>query len=171
MEAEKKIALTRHLLDHAGIGSDRLLLAWVSSAEAQRFVHVATTIVEDVRKAGPLDREGLSLQLEAVRRTLDSEYVRWTVGKQRRIVRDGDVYGRPWDEDSFTRALQRISDTEYEKSLIYTALKHGSTSVRDIGAATGLPLARISHHLVNLEQAGEVAFQRMVEHKPEYAAV
>ncbi len=171
MEAEKKIALTKHLLDHAGIGSQRLHLAWVSSAEAQRFAQVATTVVEDVRASGQLDRSGLALELEAVRRTLDSEYVRWTVGKQRMITRKGDVYGRSWSEDSFVQALQRITDTEYEKSLIYTALKHGSASVRDVASATGLPLARISHHLADLERTGQVEFKRMVEHKPEFAAV
>lgn len=158
-------------MDHAGIEAHRLHLAWVSSAEAQRFAQVATTVVEDVRQAGPLDREGLALPLEAVRRTLDSEYVRWTVGKQRRITRDGDVYGRKWEDEQFAHALQRITDTEYEKSLIYTALKHGNTSVRDVSAATGLPLARISHHLADLERTGQVEFQRMVEHKPEFAAV
>ena len=171
MEAEKKIALTQHLLDHAGIEAKRLHLAWVSSAEAQRFAQVATTVVEDVRQAGPLDRKVLSLQLEAVRRTLDGEFVRWTVGKQRRITTDGDVYGRKWDEDSFVQALQRITDTEYEKSLIYTALRHGNASVREVSAATGLPLARISHHLADLERTGKVEFRRMVEHKPEFAAV
>ncbi len=171
MEAEKKIALTQHLLDHAGIGAQRLHLAWVSSAEAQRFAQVATTVVEDVRQAGPLDRTSLALQLEAIRRTLDGEFVRWTVGKQRRITRDGDVYGRKWDEDTFVRALQRITDTEYEKDLIYTALKHGNTSVREVNRATGLPLARISHHLADLERTGQVEFKRMVEHKPEFAAV
>lgn len=171
MEAEKKIALTQHLLDHAGIDASRLHLAWVSSAEAQRFAQVATTVVEDVRQAGPLDRKDLALQLEAVRRTLDGEFVRWTVGKQRRITKDGDVYGRKWNEDQFVQALQQITDSEYEKNLIYTALKHGHTSVRDVSAVTELPLARISHHLAELERTGQVEFKRMVEHKPEFAAV
>ncbi len=36
--------MTRKLLDLAGIGADRLHLAWVSSAEAQRFVDVVTDV-------------------------------------------------------------------------------------------------------------------------------
>ena len=41
--------MTQNLFDAAGIGADRLHVAWVSSAEAQRFVEVVTEVTESIR--------------------------------------------------------------------------------------------------------------------------
>ena len=41
----------------AGIGKDRLHLAWVSSAEAQRFVEIATGVTESIKAQGRFDPE------------------------------------------------------------------------------------------------------------------
>jgi len=47
--------LTRKLLALSGIGKERLHLAWVSSAEAQRFVEVVTGFTDSVKSV--LERE------------------------------------------------------------------------------------------------------------------
>jgi F420-non-reducing hydrogenase iron-sulfur subunit len=53
----KRIPLLRNLLSYAGINPDRLRLAWVSAAEAPRFVKVTTEFTETVRELGPLSQE------------------------------------------------------------------------------------------------------------------
>ena len=53
----KRIPLLRNLLSYVGINPDRLRLAWVSAAEAPRFVEVTTEFVETVRDLGPLSQE------------------------------------------------------------------------------------------------------------------
>jgi coenzyme F420-reducing hydrogenase delta subunit len=45
-QAEKKIRLTRKLLDMAGIDSERLLLDWVSAGEGERFSQVVRQFIE-----------------------------------------------------------------------------------------------------------------------------
>ncbi len=53
----KRIPLLRNLLSYAGINPDRLRLAWVSSAEAPRYVEVTSEFIEKIRALGPLSQE------------------------------------------------------------------------------------------------------------------
>ena len=85
----------------AGIGEDRLHFAWVSSAEAQRFVEVVNTTTESIKGQGPLDGERFSMKLEACEMTVSDETIRWLVGKEVTITKEGDVYGRSWDVEKY----------------------------------------------------------------------
>lgn len=163
--------MTRRLLDLAGIGGERLHLQWVSSAEAQRFVDVAKGAVESIRELGPLDREGLQMQLAACRLTLTGETLRWLVGKEVRITSKGDVYGRSWSVKNYESVLDRMLEREYHKNLIYLAVKEGRSSVRDISGRTGLSLKRVSYLLADLEKTKRVEFRSMEERKPMFAAL
>ena len=42
------------MLEQFGIEKERFQLAWISAAEAKRFVDVITKVTEDIRKLGPL---------------------------------------------------------------------------------------------------------------------
>ncbi|MBN1979127.1 MAG: hydrogenase iron-sulfur subunit [Anaerolineae bacterium] len=53
----KRMPILRNLLGYAGINPERLRLAWVSSAEAPRFVKVTQEFVEKVQALGPLAQE------------------------------------------------------------------------------------------------------------------
>ena len=53
----KRMPLLRNLLSYAGINPDRLRLAWVSSAEAPRYVEVTSEFIEKIRALGPLSQE------------------------------------------------------------------------------------------------------------------
>ncbi len=163
--------LTGKVLELSGIDPRRLDLQWVSSAEAQRFAQVATAIAETVTDIGPLDRERYGFVLEAARRTLDSEAVRWTVGKEKAITDKGDVYGRSWDTERFEAVLDSVAREELEKNMIYVALRRGCKSVREVGAMTGMELSRISFLLADMERIGAIQFTGMVNHKPQFEAV
>jgi F420-non-reducing hydrogenase iron-sulfur subunit len=49
--------LLRNLLGYTGIHPDRLVLDWVSSAEAPKFAQVANKFTETVRALGPVAAE------------------------------------------------------------------------------------------------------------------
>ena len=163
--------MTQRLLDMAGIGSGRLHLEWVSSAEAQRFVEVASQAIETVRGLGKLDGETLAMQLEAVEMTLNSECVRWMVGKEVTVTKDGDVYGRKWEIDEYEAVLDKELEREFQKNMIYLAIREGYTSVRDVALQTAIPVLRVSYLLADLEKTNRVEFTGMKERKPVFAAL
>ena len=114
----------------SGIGKDRLHLAWVSSAEAQRFVEIVTEATASIKALGKFDPEAFPLELAAAEQTLTGETLRWLVGKEVKITTKGDVYGRKWDTNSFESILDSVLEREYQINLILEAIKDGCTSVR-----------------------------------------
>lgn len=163
--------MTRKLLELSGIGADRLHLAWVSSAEAQRFASLTSEVVASVTRQGPLQRDRLQLQLEAARRTLDSEPVRWTLGKEKNLLETGDVYARKWTREAYETVLDTILEQEYQQNLIYAALRQGCESVYDIRDRIGLQPPRISFLLAQMEKGGLVELRSLKDSKPKFSAV
>jgi hypothetical protein len=163
--------MTRRLLDLAGIGRERLHLAWVSSAEAQRFADVASEVIEAVKNQGPLDRTAMGAALDACEMTVNTETVRWLVGKEVKITAKGDVYGRRWTVDKYEGILNTLLEREFHKNLIYLAVKGGCASVRDVSEKTGLDVKRVSYLLADLEKTKRVEFRAMQERKPVFAAL
>jgi len=164
--------MTRTLLDLAGVGRERLHLAWVSSAEAQRFADVASEVIEAVRNKGPLDRAAFETALAACKMTVNTETVRWLVGKEVRITTKGDVYGRNWPVERYEGILNAALEREYHKNLIYLAIKEGGcSSVREVSEKTGMDLRRVSYLLADLEKTKRVEFRAMQDRKPVFAAL
>ncbi|MBW1801509.1 MAG: hydrogenase iron-sulfur subunit [Deltaproteobacteria bacterium] len=59
----KRMTFLQNLLTFVGL-NDRLHLAWISSAEAQKFVQVVTDFTEKIRSLGP---NPLSVEQEQAR--------------------------------------------------------------------------------------------------------
>ena len=163
--------MTQRLLHIAGIGKERLHLAWVSSAEAQRFVDIASQVIETVKKLGRLDNEALKMELEAAELTVNKEEIRWLVSKEVKITTQGDVYGRSWDIDKYEEILDTELEREYHNNRIILTMREGFTSVREISRQTGLELLRVSYLLADLERTGRVEFTGMTDSKPVFAAL
>lgn len=165
------MAMTKQLLDLAGIGGDRLHVDWVSSADAKRFTEIVTEATEKVRACGPFQPEQHAMQLQAAEMVVKGEVMRWLVGKQHTITSKGDVYGRPWEKEKLQQVLDDALVREYQKSLIYLAIKSGTTSVRPVAEQTGIEVLRVSYLLADLEQQKLVEFQGMEESIPVFAAL
>jgi hypothetical protein len=163
--------MTQKLFDLAGIGKDRLHLAWVSSAEAQRFADVVTRVTESIVSQGKFDASNFGPQLAAAERTLSGEPLRWIVGKENTITRKGDVYGRKWNTETYESVLDSVLEREFHINLILQAVKDGCGAPRDISAATGLDLGRVSYLLADMEKKSLVAFTGMEACKPVFAAI
>jgi methyl-viologen-reducing hydrogenase delta subunit len=159
------------LLKLSGIGEERLHLAWVSSAEAQRFVEIVKDVTESVKNQGKFNPEAFTFQLDAAEMALSGETLRWLVGKELKITTDGDVYGRKWDTDTFESILDSTLEREFQMNLICQAIKDGCKSVRDISAKTGIDLMRISYLLADMEKRKMVEFTGMEDSKPVFAVL
>ena len=162
--------MTRNLLALSGIGKDRLHLYWCSSAEAQRFAEIATTVTDTIRSLGKFDPAAYRLELDAIEAALSGETLRWTVGKEVKITAKGDVYGRRWDPDTFECILDGILEREYHIQLILQAIKGGCKSPREINANIGLALKQISYLLADMEKRSMVEYKGMEDHKPIFVA-
>jgi len=143
----------------------------LSSAEAQRFADIATDVTNAVRQKGKFDNKTLEMKLDAAEMTVNSEAIRWLVGKQVHITSKGDVYGRKWDSESYDAVLLKELEKEYHNNLILLAIKAGFTSVREISKKTNLDLLRISYLLADLERTSRVEFLEMNNSIPAFGVL
>ncbi len=102
--------------------------------------------------------------------TFQNEMLRWMVGKEVKITKDGDVYGRTWSMQKYESILVSVLQREYYKNLIYLAIKDGFTSVREIHKKIGLDLVRISRLIADMEKTNRVEFTGMEDRVPVFAA-
>jgi len=163
--------MTQKLLKLSGIGESRLHLAWLSSAEAQRFVDISTAVIDNVRTQGKFDKELFSMELAAAEETLKAETLRWMVGKEVKLLAKGDVYGRKWDKARFEAILDEVLEREYHKQLIRQAIIADFTSVRAISQRIGLGLKRISYLLADMEKTNMIEFKGHTECVPVFGAL
>jgi hypothetical protein len=163
--------MTQKLLKLSGIGESRLHLAWLSSAEAQRFVDISASVIENVKAQGKFDAELFSMELAAAEETLKAETLRWMVGKEVKLLARGDVYGRKWEKARFEAILDDVLEREYHKQLIRQAIIAGFTSVRAISQRIGLELKRISYLLADMEKTNMIEFKGHTECVPVFGAL
>jgi F420-non-reducing hydrogenase iron-sulfur subunit len=171
IQAEKKILMTQKLLEISGIGGKRLHLAWLSSAEAQRFVDISTAVINDIKEQGKFEPAMFSLELGAVEDTLMSETLRWMVGKEVKLLSKGDVYGRKWEKEKFESVLDSVLEREYKIRLIRQAIIAGFTSVRGISSRIGLEMKQISYLLADMEKTSMVEFKGHENSIPVFGAL
>jgi F420-non-reducing hydrogenase iron-sulfur subunit len=142
------------LLAVSGIGQDRLQLRWVSSAEGQLFAEYVTELTGVIKQLGPLDRDRLKLPLAAVERTLESLPLRWLVGMERQLTEQENVYHEKIDPQHYQIVMKQMAEEEYQKALLFEAMREGPQTVRQMAAGTGLPVYTVSLRLNDLERNG-----------------
>jgi len=161
----------RDLLNLAGIGPDRVHLRYVSSSEGQLFADYVTELTGVVEKLGPLETNARQLPLAAAHRTLNSPSLRWLLGLETQLTEKENVFHEKLDADAYQNILQRAALEEYQKALIFESLKEEAKTVRDIAAATGLPLYTVSLRLNDLERTGQAAYQGHEGNSPRFGVI
>jgi F420-non-reducing hydrogenase iron-sulfur subunit len=153
--AANRMDVVQYLMDISCIGSDRVQLRWVSSAEGKLFADYVTEISDLTRNLGPFDRNKFELQLGAVEQTLSSARIRWLMGLTRQLTEQGNVYQEKLEKENYQKVIYRATEEEYQKALVLEALKETPRSVRGISEKTGLPVYTVSLRLNELERQGQ----------------
>jgi F420-non-reducing hydrogenase iron-sulfur subunit len=146
--------VVRHLLEVAGFGPDRVQLRWVSSAEGQLFAEQVTALTGAVKELGPLDREGLRLQLAAAEQALQTMQLRWLMNMERQLTERENVFHEKLDIEAFETALKKTVEEEYQKAMLSEVLKTAPKTVRQMAEETGFPVYTVSQRLNDLERNG-----------------
>ncbi len=155
------------LLDMSGIGSDRVWLRWVSSAEGKLFAEYAAQVCQAITDLGPFAREKWRLPLAAVRRVLSTQRVRWLMGKELELEEYGNVYGEKMPPAQYQAVLRQVLRQEYEKALVLESLTGDEAQqVKEIAEKTGLPGPTVASRLMELEHEGLAAVNGYDDRNP-----
>ncbi len=177
-QAKAKMEITRKLLKHAGLNEDRLAFRQCSSGEASVFVEIITEFTEKIRSLGPLgggsdqlSAPGITDKLETARAVLDSEKIRWVIGKRTPFLEEGNMYGEIFTEHEFSRAIDMIIVEETEVQEILGKLKQGAQSVKDLAKALAIPTERAFRYVIALKRKGMVSLEKVSGRTPIFQLV
>lgn len=163
--------LVEQLLDLAGIGAKRMALRWVSAAEGQIFANTVGELTESTKELGKFEPEKFKLQLAAVEAVVRGARMRWLTGMDRHVTEKTNVYGVKIDDEVFRKVASEALKDEYHKALIMEALKAGPMSVKEMAAATGLPVYTVSLRLNDLEKRSLAELKGYDGSTPKFIAV
>jgi coenzyme F420-reducing hydrogenase delta subunit len=168
-QAEKKINLTRKLLNMAGIDSERLLLDWVSAGEGERFSQVVRQFIEKIRTLGPfpLDLE-MKGKLKAVRASLEGEKIRWMVGKGPELMEMENVYKERVPKERLEELIEATIRDELVKNRIVQLVEIKPITATEISQTLNLKLKDTLSYLVSLVGEGKIGFHPSEEKVPKY---
>ena len=170
LQAEKKVQLTRKLFDMAGIGSDRILLDWVSAGEGERFAQVVRQFVEKIRQLGPLVLDSETKErLSAIGASLEGEKIRWMIGKGPELLEKENVYGERAPKEKIEEVVEGTIRDELIKNRILLLVASGPLEAMEISKTLHLKLNDTLPYLVTLVGEGKIGFDPSAEGKvPKY---
>lgn len=170
--ARNRVKVLKQLLELAGVDPDRLVLDWVSAGEGERFATLVRDFTERIKVLGPFglaqDREELQERLAAARRVVESEQIRWLVGREWEMIDKGDVYGQAVSQEAFEALLESNVVAEYLRSRLLFLTADQPLSVKEMASEMGMAPRLVLPHVVALEQAGLMAMVGIEGNSPRY---
>jgi len=170
IQAERKINLTRKLLNMAGIESERVLLDWVSAGEGERFSQVVRQFIEKIHHLGPfpLDQQKRG-KVQAVLASLEGEEIRWMVGKGPELMEKENVYHERLSQEKLEEIIEGTIRDELIKNQIIGLVESKPLAATEISQTLNLKLNETLNYLVSLVGEGKIGFDPSEEGKiPKY---
>jgi len=171
---EKKIKLTKKLMEKTGIEPQRLHLEWVSASEGERFSKVVADFVDEVKALGPSPvagdepdvdiLEGLFVAKNAAR----DFRLRSLVAREIQLTEKGNVYDKKLSQEEFDNLMDSVIEDEINRQKILLMTIDGPYSVLDIASQIKLSPERVLQHIVTLKDRGLVVVDRFEGEMPLY---
>lgn len=170
VQAERKMKLTRKLLDMAGVESERLLLDWVSAGEGERFSQVVRQFIEKIRTMGPFPlHQEMKGKVRAIQATLEGEKVRWISGKGPELLEKENVYHEKLSQERLEEIMEGTIQEELIKNQILSLIESRSLPATEISQRLNLKLNETLTYLISLVGEGRIGFDPSEEGKiPKY---
>ncbi len=176
-QAEKKMTLLAKILEKVGIAEDRLYLEWVSAAEGVRFGEVVDGFTNKVKELGPLgSRENVSQDrlresLYLAKRLVESERMRWLVGRQWELLEKQNAYGEKVAQAEYDDLLEASINGELSKARILSLIEKEPLTVKEIAERVGSTSTDVFRWITYMRDTGEVSLVDIQDVSPRYTRV
>jgi coenzyme F420-reducing hydrogenase delta subunit len=174
---KNKIALTKRLLKEAGFDPERLHLEWVSASEGERFSKVITEFTNQIKALGPnpINQPGgnqrLLENLESAEKAALEFRLRALVGKEYKIINEGNVYGEVKTEEEWEELFNTAIENEYVRCRILKLTGKQPYSVIDLAKELNQPSDKVLEHIVYLRKNNLVAMNNIEGTTPKYVSL
>lgn len=174
---EKKIKMTKKILERTGFEPDRLRLEWIAASEGELFAKTINEFTAQIRELGPSpitgstpDQKILS-NLKTAQNSVSAFRLRALVGKERKIVEEGNVYGELKPQEEFDELLQDAINAEYSRNMILLLTQDQPRSVKELALEIEEPTDLVLEHIVKLRKNNLVALDSIEGTTPKYISL
>lgn len=175
-EAEIKMKMLSKLLKIIGF-SERLRLDWVSAAEGNRFAQLVNEFNEHINNLGPNPiknkklKNKLTYDFDAIKSVLKDSRLRILVGRERKIINEGNAYNETISLEKFEQVLDDAIQNEFERNKILQIISQNGKSVPEISKEIQLAPNYVLNHIVSLRQKGLVDLHEVNEEIPTFISI
>lgn len=110
-------------------------------------------------------------KIEAARRTVDGERVRWLLGKKGQLTTSGNVFGEAITDARYSFILQKAAAVELERNSLLMQMEQSPKTVHELHGATGIPKPEIVKHIIALKKWRIIEQVGMDGQSPQYSAL
>jgi len=171
---DKRMKLTKELVELAGIEPERLALEWISASEGEKFAKVVTEFVDRIRNLGPMPTKNdqkLMKRLEAAAEASKLFRLRLLSGKELRLTGKGNVYGEVIEAERMDGILDSAVNDEYDRSLILGLTKDDALSVKELASEIGRSSEATLAHVATLRARNLLSVCAIDGFTPRYKAI
>jgi F420-non-reducing hydrogenase iron-sulfur subunit len=172
LEAKEKFEALLKVLRNVGL-AERFKYEWVSASEGARFAEVVRDFTDHIRSQGPTPvpgDEALGFRLRAAMREMGDFRLRWLIGRQRRILLQGDVYGDKVEPAEWDAVMERVLREQFIRAQIVEHALKGPATVEELAVAIGVDASEVFRHVQRLRSKGLVAMAGHRDKSPTYRA-
>jgi DNA-binding transcriptional ArsR family regulator len=110
-------------------------------------------------------------RVEAARRTVEGERVRWLLGKKGQLTTTGNVFGEAITDARYSFIVQKAAAVELERNSLLMQMEQGPRTVHELHDATGISKPEIVRHIIALNKWRLIEQAGMKGQSPQYAAL
>jgi coenzyme F420-reducing hydrogenase delta subunit len=173
---ERKINLTKKLLNEAGFDTNRLKLEWISASEGERFSNVIKEFTNKIKELGPSPIAGDNPDIDrleaifAARNAACDFRLRALVGREINLTTDGNVYEEVLSQDRLDELYESILKDEFLRHRILQLTKNRPLSVKDLAKYVNFTPETILKQIVTLKDRGLILVDRIDGTSPLYVS-
>ncbi len=175
--AERKIKLTKKMLEISGFQAKRLRLEWIAASEGELFAKTMKEFTKQIQELGPSPITGPNPDLEildklkTVQNSVLGFRLRALVSKERKIVEEGNVYGERKTQKEWDEMINQAINAEYARNMILLLITGKPLSVKELASELMEPTDKVLQHIVFLRRKNLVAMDHIEGTTPKYIAL
>jgi coenzyme F420-reducing hydrogenase delta subunit/DNA-binding transcriptional ArsR family regulator len=175
--AERKIKLAKKMLEISGFQAERLRLEWIAASEGELFARTIKEFTNRIQELGPSPITGpnpdmkILSKLKTVQNSVIGFRLRALVGKERKIVEEGNVYGEKKTQEEWDEMINQAMSAEYERNMILLLTDNKPMSVKELASELEEPTDEVLQHIVYLRKNNLVAMDSIDGTTPKYVSL
>jgi F420-non-reducing hydrogenase iron-sulfur subunit len=146
LQAKNKYNMMKNILGLTDFGNERLRLEWVSASEGKQFQNVIVEFTNDLKKLGPnpirikgKESQHFIKDIAIAQKALDGFRLRSIVGKEFKLVNEGNVYNERCSQERFEEIIGNIEKEELINTKILDVIAEEPKSVVQISEIINEP--------------------------------